>query len=334
MRYAGQKGVREILGPRAGPQGRGKEVSYRDSRKSCDDNHLQIIHYQSSIINRRGFTLVELLVVISLIAILLAILLPALQAGRSHARTAKCQGTLHQWGLYYATYTSDNEYKMPIAYLHVQYTPDVLPRSVYKVHGGDGYNANSNSYKRLLLCPEASVPRNIDIPPGFFDSTASEGRTHAPWVNGPVTPKPTHDWLMSSYGMNGWTPDDQDVPGANKLIWESCLAKSAGTVPVYFDCIWYSPQPEATDPPMPCEDTPKLVSLRPTEMWEMETVTMNRHRGGINSLFLDWSVRKVGVKEPWTLKWHRQFCTSGRWTKQGGVQPEDWPQWMSGFKDY
>jgi len=45
-------------------------------------------------------------------------------------------------------------------------------------------------------------------------------------------------------------------------------------------------------------------------------------------------VRKVGLKELWTLKWSKYFDTSGPWTKAGGVAPEDWPAWMRGFKDY
>jgi prepilin-type N-terminal cleavage/methylation domain-containing protein/prepilin-type processing-associated H-X9-DG protein len=286
-----------------------------------------IIHHPLSIINRRAFTLIELLVVISIIVLLLAILLPALQAGRSHARAAKCAGTLRQWGLYYAMYTSENEYKMPIHFQHVLYVPDVLPRSVYKKQRDDMY-AHPYWYRRLLLCPEASVPRNLEIPPGFLDSTASAGRTHAPWVH--VLPTVTQDWLMSSYGMNGWTPERDYVLGTNQRIWESCLVKGAGHVPVYLDCMGPDAHPQETDPPMEYEDTPRKGWLTR----EMETVTMNRHQGGINSLFLDWSVRKVGVKEPWILKWHRQFNTAGPWTKQGGVQSEDWPPWMRRFKDY
>jgi hypothetical protein len=46
------------------------------------------------------------------------------------------------------------------------------------------------------------------------------------------------------------------------------------------------------------------------------------------------SVRPVGLKELWTLRWSPDFDTAGRWTLAGGVKPEDWPQWMRGFKDY
>jgi len=62
--------------------------------------------------------------------------------------------------------------------------------------------------------------------------------------------------------------------------------------------------------------------------------SIDRHNGGINSLFLDFSVRKVGLKELWTLKWDKEFDTAGPWTRAGGVLPEDWPQWMRSFKDY
>jgi hypothetical protein len=51
-------------------------------------------------------------------------------------------------------------------------------------------------------------------------------------------------------------------------------------------------------------------------------------------LFLDWSVRKVGLKELWTLKWYMSFDTKGPWTKAGGVMPDQWPKWMQKFKDY
>jgi prepilin-type processing-associated H-X9-DG protein len=61
---------------------------------------------------------------------------------------------------------------------------------------------------------------------------------------------------------------------------------------------------------------------------------MNRHDGGINVAFMDGSVRKVGLKELWTLKWHYDYNTANCWTLAGGVKPEDWPDWMRKFKEY
>jgi prepilin-type processing-associated H-X9-DG protein len=61
---------------------------------------------------------------------------------------------------------------------------------------------------------------------------------------------------------------------------------------------------------------------------------INRHDGRINGLFLDWSVREVGLKELWTLKWCPNFNTANPWTRAGGVTPTDWPKWMRGLKDY
>ena len=66
----------------------------------------------------------------------------------------------------------------------------------------------------------------------------------------------------------------------------------------------------------------------------MMPVCINRHDGVINMVFNDVSVRGVGLKGLWTLEWHVKFDPAGPWTKAGGVQAEDWPQWMRSFKDY
>jgi prepilin-type N-terminal cleavage/methylation domain-containing protein len=64
-------------------------------------------------LKQQGFTLVELLVVISIIAILMAILMPVMHAAKEQGKNALCTNNLRQIGLGAGLFAEDNDFKVP-----------------------------------------------------------------------------------------------------------------------------------------------------------------------------------------------------------------------------
>ena len=302
---------------------------------------------------RKAFTLVELLVVIGVIALLLAILVPAMEKARRQARAAACQVNLRQWGTTLAAFAEDNDGLFP----RVEYSPREGEGALWILTGWCLAEIRNDKLQPLrqyhpistkgMLCPEATIIQGAPGKPsagwGFGGTTwqygVEWGATSRPWVL-TVSGGPTNEVhvVSVSYGLNGWLFKQR--PGVLRTSAERAeaglktssppsytnifLLRHTAGVPLLLDAAYFQGLPtEDTRPPWQDDEARATGGF-----------CINRHSEHTNGLFLDWSVRKVGLKELWTLKWHENFNTTGPWTKAGGATPDKWPPWMRGFKDY
>ncbi len=268
---------------------------------------------------RRGFTLIELLVVIAIIALLLAIMMPALNRVKGQAQRISCQARLKQWGLVFKLYTDDHD-----GYFNNR---DTGASGLWMAALQPYYKSDA----KMLLCPTATK---------LMESSADWGTYKAATLN---------DFVFS-YGINSWTNSVKvDRSGGRLLEWfwrntnniktiipdaRELEGKTASPnqIPVFGDSTWYDAWPRHIDTPSATMDA-FGIGDRGTS-GEMNHFCIDRHDGFSNLLFMDWSARDVGLKELWTLKWHRAYVTNGPWTRAGGVRSEDWPSWMRRYRDY
>ena len=147
---------------------------------------------------RKAFTLIELLVVISIIALLIAILLPALSGARKAAQKIQCASGLHQLSIATAAYAADND-------------GDAPPRS------DDGFNSGAYAVWR-----KPSWDSNAELVARYgqyrrHGVIVSEGYSDNPWhlycpaFNGPAWVRPGGRNPNNAF-VGGWFPPD-NLPG-------------------------------------------------------------------------------------------------------------------------
>lgn len=279
-------------------------------------------------VKKRGFTLIELLVVIAIIALLLSIMMPALQRVKGQAQKVMCQARLKEWGLLFKLYTDEHDGYFNEGWGRGETT---LWMNALRPYYKDNWD--------MLLCPTATREMVNNSDWGTFKAAV---RTVA-------TPAGGSQRYVFSYSINSWTNYMHADRGDRweEWFWKNVnntaavapntrttlsVQVSRNNIPVFGDATWHDAWPRHTDTPSPTMDAFGIGNKGVTG--EMNHFCIDRHKGFVGMLFMDWSVRPIGLKELWTLKWHRAFNTNGPYTRAGGILPEEWPVWLRSYRDY
>jgi len=160
---------------------------------------------------KHAFTLVELLVVIGIIAVLVGILMPALQKARNAAQVAQCLSNLRQAGMALQMYANENKDYALVGYRGLVYT---------------GYYFRSGGYYTVLgpLIPTGHVPVPqawycpVQLDPQFqYDTPENPWRpeeTYSGNLRTGYTTRPIRDWIDATGPITtSFWPTDPNRPG-------------------------------------------------------------------------------------------------------------------------
>ena len=265
-----------------------------------------------------GFTLIELLVVIAIIAILAAMLLPALASAKRKAQQASCINNLKQLALAHSMYFNDYGHGIP------DEAPSKSTGSWF-INFIDYYGKATN----VLKCPTANLPQQLK---NNFCGNA-------------VTPWCKTDYLgtgapyLGGYAYNGWFSTDPsgtqgagDGSGSQPFYYlKDSMINNSSATPVFSDAMWVDLWPRETD----SADHDLHGTIDPTSGANLQEGTYNakesiartciaRHacnatsqntwttatqipQGAIDVSFFDGHVELSKLPKLWTYQWHNQW---------------------------
>jgi prepilin-type N-terminal cleavage/methylation domain-containing protein/prepilin-type processing-associated H-X9-DG protein len=289
----------------------------------------------------RGFTLVELLVVVAIIAILASLLLPALSSAKEKANSIRCLNNLRQITMRYKMVVDTDSGRFEYNYQSTAWSPEVYAQTAQGLWMAQDWGKTNLGW----ICPSAPerAPNNRPKSRYGFPDQLYPGATRTAWsMDGywggwvgwflpDTSGKPPH--RAGSYAQNSWLGagwwywySAANAPGYPERFRAEGDIQNPSQTPAFADGInnlwWtggYWNGPRATD--LPAMDLQTGAWPQP---FGMAAFTIPRHGshpsnlatnalpnqklpGAINMAFYDGHAEQVKLEKLWRLYWHRDY---------------------------